>query len=323
MVLQFHLKTTLSSSPTEETKSIAFSPNGSRVAAALGNHILVWDVATGEVECKVPWQNARALSVIWVQDTQLIAGFDDGMLLTATMSPELCVLAGYDPVNVPIYFLALQPEDHTLSASDSSALLAIGGQDVAINDGPYPGVRAAPIHVKSIPRPPSASCTEVWVTSLGWVDRDTVIVSYRNHEVLTWKVRDPDPRPSSGLGAQSADSAGSVSPDGAHFVISNTSGVFDLYSIRTGVHLASLSLPDSEDKVGPCVFTHNGNAFLGAVGDHAKLWDIKTHLGFYDFVVGGRIVQENYNHNDDVFRIAIVSISGLISVYQSKDVAGS
>ncbi len=83
--------------------------------------------------------------------------------------------------------------------------------------------------------------------------------------------------------------AGSVSPDGGYFVIPNVSGVFDLYSILTGVHLASLSFADSVDKVGPCVFTHNGNAILGAVGARAKLWDVKTHLGFYDFTVGKSI----------------------------------
>ncbi len=92
MVLQFQLETALPSSPAEEIKSITFSPDGSLIAAALGDHILVWNIATGEVEYRVPWKNARALSVVWVHNSQLVIGFDDGMLLTATMSPEVSSL---------------------------------------------------------------------------------------------------------------------------------------------------------------------------------------------------------------------------------------
>lgn len=86
MVLQYKLQRTINCTYDDNIyipRSISFSPGGQYIAAAMGTCVCVWDCDTGDKEYEIPYE-AKALSVVWTHEKQLISGFADGMLLTAT-----------------------------------------------------------------------------------------------------------------------------------------------------------------------------------------------------------------------------------------------
>ncbi|KAF9487503.1 hypothetical protein BDN71DRAFT_1545606 [Pleurotus eryngii] len=237
--------------------SISFSPGGQYIAAAMGTCVCVWDCDTGDKEYEIPYE-AKALSVVWTHEKQLISGFADGMLLTATFdtaqeqNPNIAhTLVGFDPLNSPIEFIALH---------HSHSSIAIGGDDVVqiwkpTDDGYIK-------HLVTIPPPPAASrgSRKVKVTSIGWVNHNTIVVSYLNNGILVWNL----------------ESNGLIRPR-SELPARNQCGIF-LHSFQ----------PENDASTGnstshpPATFIHTGGAFAGASGPKLFLWDVKTFLSFHE-----------------------------------------
>ncbi|KAG9218460.1 hypothetical protein CCMSSC00406_0010039 [Pleurotus cornucopiae] len=277
MVLQYQVKCRIDlGSESPQIHNISFSPNGRYIAAATGDQIRVWSVDSGVEEYAMPWRNAEALSVVWTHDTQFLGGFSDGMILGATFPSQLDevqqpshpTLGGFDPLNMPLLFMTLHP---------SHSLIAVGTDKMVQIWRPRDSYSILEL-VKTIPNPPKSGESACKVTSVAWMDGDTVIVSYLHHGILTWKIDTSSQLPHSGLPVQTPVYAGVVSSDGQRFVVFNSnSKSFDIYATRTGVRLTSLHATGNIQH-RPAIFIHHDNVILGTRDATLVLWDSETEL---------------------------------------------
>ncbi|KAF4564740.1 hypothetical protein EYR40_009195 [Pleurotus pulmonarius] len=295
MVLQYELQRSIQCTYDDNLyipKTIAFSPGGQYIAAAFGTCVCVWQCSTGDKEYEVPYE-AKALSVAWTDERQFICGFADGMLLIATIEIGKHKgdinhkLVGFDPLNSPVEFISLH---------HSHSSIAIGGDDIVqiwepSDDGYLK-------HVITIPPPPTASRDgrKVKVTSIGWVDRETIIVSYLNDGILMWNVASNGHlRPRPGLPVRNQCPRGLVAPDGRHFVALSKANAFHLYHIDSCAFLHSFRPDDnaaSSPSYHPALFIHNGSALLGASGS-------KSHPGsFFSWQVNALRRRTNFSSQE-------------------------
>ncbi|KAF4580594.1 hypothetical protein EYR40_002992 [Pleurotus pulmonarius] len=282
MVLQYELQRSIQCTYDDNLyipKTIAFSPGGQYIAAAFGTCVCVWQCSTGDKEYEVPYE-AKALSVAWTDERQFICGFADGMLLIATIEIGKHKgdinhkLVGFDPLNSPVEFISLH---------HSHSSIAIGGDDIVQIWEPV-------MHVITIPPPPTASRDgrKVKVTSIGWVDRETIIVSYLNDGILMWNVASNGHlRPRPGLPVRNHD--------GRHFVALSKANAFHLYHIDSCAFLHSFRPDDnaaSSPSYHPALFIHNGSALLGASGS-------KSHPGsFFSWQVNALRRRTNFSSQE-------------------------
>ncbi|KAF9488581.1 WD40 repeat-like protein [Pleurotus eryngii] len=324
MVLQYQVKCCIDlGSESPRIHNISFAPNGRYIAAATGDQIRVWSVDSGVEEYAMPWHNAEALSVVWTHDTQFLGGFSNGMILGATMpslldevqQPSHPALGGFDPLNMPLLFMALHP---------SHSLIAVGTTDMVQIWRPR-GITftvLARLMLTTIPNPPKSGKSVCTVTSVAWMDGETVIVSYLHHGILTWKIDTPSQLPHSGLQVQTPVYTGAVSSDGQRFVVFNGNNKsFDIYATQTGVRLTSLC-STSNMQHHPVIFIHHDNIILGTRDAALVLWDSETELEIATLDTQGNqptrlAQQENYNHHEDIFSIASSTSSGRILVWES------
>ncbi|KDQ23935.1 hypothetical protein PLEOSDRAFT_162073 [Pleurotus ostreatus PC15] len=327
MVLQYELQRTINCTYDDNIyipRSISFSPSGRYIAAAMGTWVCVWDCATGDKEYEIPYE-AKALSVAWTHEKQLISGFSDGMLLTATLDTEqerdaniAHTLVGFDPLNSPIEFIAIH---------HSHSSIAIGGDDVIQIWKPTDNGYIK--HVATIPPPPAASRgkVKVKVTSIGWVNHDTIVVSYLNNGILVWNLQSNSlVHPRSELPARNQCPRGFVAPDGCHFVALNKANAFHLYHIDSGIFLHSFQ-PENDGNSSshpPAAFIHTGGALAGAAGSKVFLWDVKTFLSFHEplSVPTGRLLHllGEFIPSSNQFLIAGSTSTGQLNIWKSRQV---
>ncbi|KAL4260741.1 WD40-repeat-containing domain superfamily protein [Pleurotus pulmonarius] len=280
-------------------KSIAFSPGGQYIAAAIGSSVCLWNCDTGEKQFEMPWDNTKALSVAWTHRRQFLGGFSDGMLLAATIDVAQeanHTLSGFDPLNSPIEFIALH---------HSHSSIALGGGDIVQVWKPKES-HADLEHVMTIPPPPATSRSnrKVQVTSIGWVNSDTVVVSYLNNGILVWRINTEESemnyclRPQSELPVRNQCPRGFVAPDESD--------------------------PGDDRSHRPAAFIHGGTTLLGASGRKVFLWDLKTLVGFHVplSVPSGQLLQLAGECDDltNRFLIAGSTNSGQINIWKSHQV---
>ncbi|KAI8969517.1 WD40-repeat-containing domain protein [Trametes punicea] len=268
--------------------AIAFSPFGTYIATAGIDDCIVyiWHVDGHKLLHTLKFSSA-ILCFQWFPDSEhgLLFGTRGGLISSATLGPKLLSSKGFWAHRYPIEHLAMHGH-YLASGANCEVVVWRRRPDIGNWD-----------HVCDLRPPPKSSLnedSEVLVTSIQWIKSgprsSLLVVAYMFHGVsvydgVSWEPLRSIPVP--GLIGHA-----SVSPDGAHIVISNMVSGFDMYDLATQATVRSFR-HDSIDGIRtvPVTFVHGGHAiFGGSTVGKATLWNADNGRRHQTFTLGREFV---------------------------------
>ncbi|KAJ2911994.1 hypothetical protein MD484_g8417, partial [Candolleomyces efflorescens] len=264
-------------------RALAFSPDGHHLAGAFDRTVTVWRLSQHDDDGNPSesWKimvnyrlDERAKEeeftcLVWARSGVLLVGASTGDVKMVTLNNEGTTVNGFQATKLSIKYLALNSEQSLLAVAageDEVVIWAASetGSWSKLHRLPDPGTRLARDEVLE-------------VTFIGWhgTGKDSLVVSYLHHGVLSWNVF-------------LKDAQGLLNPDKV-FVRSSpgfmSQAALTTTQSRNQDKLNSLHDPDSgaskpqiTHRARPGEFVHQGQFYLGAGVGKINLWHAARNI---------------------------------------------